>query len=429
MAKKKFFLSQSDLNKLIKNYGGISYWKLNKGLSGSDGNVTYINEKGDMLSVNQLWDKESDKQYVMVFISGQDGKIYRKDKWNWFETIHQLYFEHTFQNGKYDLEFNLLEGIKMRKKKLSTTQKLKEEVEQYKRQLEDCKGLLARSEEKVRSFQNQAEDAFIASPTYLQIQETIKERDAEINRLTKKAATQSALVSDPELQEEYQEAIRLKNLYEEWYNQEKKKTEKLEEDIEKLKIELQGQISDKDISDDDLGNWIDLGIKWYYSYWNFDKSELVRKLKYSETISERRRKQIIELKKQLRNNRYEQYVQEDAITYEEALNKISRLESNLRDFQGYFETWFNRSEELEQELAKYAATTLPPEEAGEIVGKNIQENNKLKSQIKKKSGRPAKIDEHQVALIRVLHEEGYSMRKIADQIGCSVGTVHRLLQK
>lgn len=405
--------------------------------------------------------------------------------------------------------------------KKGITQKLKEENEALRKELEEYKGFLANSEAKMKSFQDQAEDAFVASPTYIQMQETIqfqknlinandisrgkaiarnnetieaarkvfednkkflendgnsdyfigitdcfkdllevnnfktqiselkgqlegakisiKEREEEINRLTwkigellherKNATTLPSPTPDFKLQEEYQEAIRLRDMYEEWYDKEKKKTEKLEDDIEKLKVELKGQISDKDISDDDLSKVIKLDIKWYYSYWNFDKSELVRKLKYSETISERRRIQILELKKQLRNNRYEQYVQEDAITYEEALNKISRLESNLRDFQGYFETWFNRSEELEQELAKYAATTLPPEEAGEIVGKNIQENNKLKSQIKKKSGRPAKIDEHQVALIKVLHEEGYSMRKIADQIGCSVGTVHRLLQK
>ena len=405
--------------------------------------------------------------------------------------------------------------------KKGITQKLKEENEALRKELEEYKGFLANSEAKMKSFQDQAEDAFVASPTYIQMQETIqfqknlinasdisrgkaiarnnetieaarkvfednkkflendgnsdyfigitdcfkdllevnnfktqiselkgqlegakisiKEREEEINRLTwkvgellheqKNATTLPSPTPDFKLQEEYQEAIRLRDMYEEWYDKEKKKTEKLEDDIEKLKVELKGQISDKDISDDDLSKVIKLDIKWYYSYWNFDKSELVRKLKYSETISERRRIQILELKKQLRNNRYEQYVQEDAITYEEALNKISRLESNLRDFQGYFETWFNRSEELEQELAKYAATTLPPEEAGEIVGKNIQENNKLKSQIKKKSGRPAKIDEHQVALIKVLHEQGYSMRKIADQIGCSVGTVHRLLQK
>lgn len=405
--------------------------------------------------------------------------------------------------------------------KKGITQKLKEENEALRKELEEYKGFLANSEAKMKSFQDQAEDAFVASPTYIQMQETIqfqknlinandisrgkaiarnnetieaarkvfednkkflendgnsdyfigitdcfknllevnnfktqiselkgqlegakisiKEREEEINRLTwkvgellheqKNATTLPSPTPDFKLQEEYQEAIRLRDMYEEWYDKEKKKTEKLEDDIEKLKVELQGQISDKDISDDDLSKVIKLDIKWYYSYWNFDKSELVRKLKYSETISERRRIQIIELKKQLRNNRYEQYVQEDAITYEEALNKISRLESNLRDFQGYFETWFNRSEELEQELAKYAATTLPSEEAGEIVGKNIRENNKLKSQIKKKSGRPAKVDEHQVALIKVLHEQGYSMRKIADQIGCSVGTVHRLLQK
>lgn len=405
--------------------------------------------------------------------------------------------------------------------KKGITQKLKEENEALRKELEEYKGFLANSEAKMKSFQDQAEDAFIASPTYIQMQETIqfqknlinandisrgkaiarnnetieaarkvfednkkflendgnsdyfigitdcfkdllevnnfktqiselkgqlegakisiKEREEEINRLTwkvgellheqKNVAIPSTPAPDSKLQEEYQNAIRLQKMYEKDYKEEKKKTEKLEDEIEKLKVELQGQISDKDISNDDLDKVIDLGIKWYYSYWNFDKSELVRKLKYSETISKRRRAQIIELKKQLRNNRFEQYVQEDAITYEEALNKIGRLEFELKNYQGYFERWYNRSQELEQELAKYAATTLPPKDAGEIVGKNIQENDKLKSKIKKKSGRPAKVDEHQVALIKVLYEQGYSMRKIADQIGCSVGTVHRLLQK
>lgn len=405
--------------------------------------------------------------------------------------------------------------------KKGITQKLKEENEALRKELEEYKGFLANSEAKMKSFQDQAEDAFVASPTYIQMQETIqfqknlinandisrgkaiarnnetieaarkvfednkkflendgnsdyfigitdcfkdllevnnfktqiselkgqlegakisiKEREEEINRLTwkigellherKNATTQSVLVSDPELQEEYQDAIRLRKIYEKDYWEEKKKTEKLEEDIEKLKLELQGQISDKDILDDDLDNCIDLGIKWYYSYWSFNKSELIRKLKYSETISERRCKQIIELKKQLKNKQFAQYVQEDAATYTELLEKISKLEKELEHTQERNEWWYEYVQKLEQELAKYAATTLPPEEAGEIVGKNIQENNKLKSQIKKKSGRPAKVDEHQVALIKVLHEQGYSMRKIADQIGCSVGTVHRLLQK
>ena len=132
MPKKKYFLSQADLSKLLKNYGGGYYWKIHKQLSNS-GNVTYTDTQGGMLSINQLWDKETDKPYVMVYLSHSDGKIYRKDKWDWFDTIHQLYFDWTLQNGDYDLEFKDLEGKAMAKKRQSHTQRLQAELENYKR--------------------------------------------------------------------------------------------------------------------------------------------------------------------------------------------------------------------------------------------------------------------------------------------------------
>lgn len=92
MPKKKYFLTQAELAKLLKNYGGGYRRTHDKKLSQS-GNVTYTDEQNNMLTINQLWDKDTDKRYVMVHISDSTGRIYRKDKWDWFKTIRQLHFD------------------------------------------------------------------------------------------------------------------------------------------------------------------------------------------------------------------------------------------------------------------------------------------------------------------------------------------------
>ena len=69
MPKKKYFLTQAELAKLLKNYGGGYRWTHDKKLSQS-GSVTYTDAQNNMLTINQLWDKDTDKPYVMVHISG-----------------------------------------------------------------------------------------------------------------------------------------------------------------------------------------------------------------------------------------------------------------------------------------------------------------------------------------------------------------------
>lgn len=186
MPKKKYFLTQAELAKLLKNYGGGYRWTHDKKLSQS-GNVTYTDAQNNMLTINQLWDKDTDKPYVMVHISDSTGRIYRKDKWDWFETIRQLHFDWTLQGGQYDLEFKSIEGDKMAKKKRqSYTQELKAQIESQK--------------------------------------DIIAERDKEIERLQGIIAdlqqNQPAIAPSEDMQRELDEAIRMRNWYKNHYKEE-----------------------------------------------------------------------------------------------------------------------------------------------------------------------------------------------------------------
>ena len=121
-----------------------------------------------MLTINQLWDKDTDKPYVMVHISDSTGRIYRKDKWDWFETIRQLHFDWTLQGGQYDIEFKSIEGVNMTKKKRqSYTQELKAQIEEQ-------KATILKQDEIITRMQVNGEASLLNSPTYAQMQEKIK---------------------------------------------------------------------------------------------------------------------------------------------------------------------------------------------------------------------------------------------------------------
>lgn len=167
MPKKKYFLTQAELAKLLKNYGGGYRWTHDKKLSQS-GNVTYTDAQNNMLTINQLWDKDTDKPYMMVHISDSTGRIYRKDKWDWFETIRQLHFDWTLQGGQYDIEFKSIEGDKMAKKKRqSYTQELKAQIEEQ-------KATILKQDEIITRMQVNGEASLLNSPTYAPMQEKIK---------------------------------------------------------------------------------------------------------------------------------------------------------------------------------------------------------------------------------------------------------------
>lgn len=395
MPKKKYFLTQAELAKLLKNYGGGYRWTHDKKLSQS-GNVTYTDAQNNMLTINQLWDKDTDKSYVMVHISDSTGRIYRKDKWDWFETIRQLHFDWTLQGGQYDLEFKSIEGDKMAKKKRqSYTQELKAQIESQK--------------------------------------DIIAERDKEIERLQGIIAdlqqNQSAIAPSEDMQRELDEAIRMRNWYKNHYKEECDKSQKLAEEVEHLKLQLAEEPTTDHISDDELDSDVKYGEPWYVAYESKSKSELAKRLHFVETISQRRQRQIKELKKQVNDKKYAQYVQEDALTYNEALARADRAETIAEQYLEYNKDAHKKNEELQRQLTELASASLTPEESMQIIEQNIEQSNELKKAARKKQGAPRRIDDRKVALMCELHKKGHSIREISKQVGCSVGSVHRLLNE
>lgn len=510
MPKKKYFLTQAELSKLLKNYGGGYRFKLNKRLSQS-GNVTYTDVQGGMLSINQLWDKDTDKPYVMVHISDSSGRIYRKDKWDWFDTIKQLHFDWTLQNGNYDLEFKNIEGDTMAKKKRqSLTQKLEKKIA-------DQRAIIERQNELITRMQANGEDSFLNSPTYMQMEEKITfldncnklselgrvnaegrvrkfdesdkkvyednkaflehdgdsdyfigiiecykdinevrkykdesktlegkiqgykdiiaERDKEIERLQGIVADlkheQPATTPSEDMQRELDEAIRLRNLYKDWYDEEKDKSQKLSEKIENLELQLMKEPSTDYISDDklDLDSDILYDEPWYRVYEDTDKPKLIRRFHFEKTISKRRQNLIKELEKQVNDKKYAQYVQEDAITYNMALDRMEYLEVKLDQYEQWNRAAHKKNEELQRKLTELATTSLTPEESVQVIEENIAQKKELKKPEKRKQGRPNRINERQRALIVELSRNGHSIRDIASQIGCSVGSVCRILKE
>lgn len=280
----------------------------------------------------------------------------------------------------------------------------------------------------------------------------IAERDKEIERLQgivaelKHEQPTTTTTLSPDMQREYDEAIELRDLYKDWYDKEKDKSQKLSEEIESLKLQVSAEPTTDNVSDDELGYLSKKDIKelatesitgeprkdeviWYAYYDVMGKAELIKRLKYVETISDRRADQIRELKKDLRSKRYDQYSQEDSVTYNEALSRIGSLKSEVKMYQEWLGNANRRNEELTQKVTKLASATLPPEESIKVVEENIKQDQELKKANQKKKGRPVTMDEHTIALIHELHKNGHSIRAIAKQIGKSVGTVHRILNE
>lgn len=395
MPKKKYFLTQAELAKLLKNYGGGYRWIHDKKLSQS-GSVTYTDAQNNMLTINQLWNKDTDKPYVMVHISDSTGRIYRKDKWDWFETIRQLHFDWTLQGGQYDIEFKSIEGDKMAKKKRqSYTQELKAQIESQK--------------------------------------DIIAERDKEIERLQGIIAdlqqNQPATAPSEDMQRKLDNAIWHRDHYKNEYYEERDKSQKLAEEIELLKLQLAEEPTTDHISDDELDSDIKYKEPWYGSYTSMGEAELIKRLHFERTISQRRQRQIKELKKQVNDKKYAQYVQEDAITYNEALSKAKYAEIWLERFQEYNKVAHEKNEKLQRQLTELASASLTPEESMQIIEQNIKQSNELNKAARKKQGAPRRIDDRKVALMCELHKKGHSIREISKQVGCSVGSVHRLLNE
>ena len=287
----------------------------------------------------------------------------------------------------------------------------------------------------------------------------IAERDKEIERLqgevaNLKHALPTTTLLSPRMQKEYDDTIVKMDMYKRLYDkssenlkEEKAKSERLSQEVQKLKLVLSSEPTIANISTEELEtlsrNEIrkktseavigtpdpDYKVTFHDYYVPMTNSELIKKLHYVETISENRRTRIVELKRELQSKRYDKYSQEDAVTYLEALQKINNLQYHLSMYQDWYEKADKKNEELQQEITRLASTTLSPKESIQVIEQNIEEDKKLKKETQKKKGRPVSIDERERAVILELHRNGHSIREIAKQVGRSVGSVHKIINE
>lgn len=285
----------------------------------------------------------------------------------------------------------------------------------------------------------------------------IAERDAEIDRLQGVVAelkhSQSAGTTLPsELQKELAEAIKWRNIYQDdserqrqLLEKEERHSQKLSLEIENLKLQLSEEPTTENISDEELGTlskheirdkatekvggerFFDVG--WSDSYSNIKRAELIKRVHYTETISERRREEILDLRKQIQDKRFSQYSQDDAVTYNALLRELDQVKYDLKSYQKFYKNEQKRNDELQAKIAEMAAATLSKEEAVKVVETNIAQDTEAKKATRRKRGRPQTMTTEQIALIHVLREQGCSIRQIAKQLGKSEGTIHRYIHE
>lgn len=124
-----------------------------------------------------------------------------------------------------------------------------------------------------------------------------------------------------------------------------------------------------------------------------------------------------------RMKKYDQYVPEDAATYQATVRDLEYYKILVHNQTDYRKTLEKRIQELEDQVMELTSN-IPLKKAASIIEQNI-EQDKL---ITKAVGRPSKVDNHKIALILELKANGHSMRSIAKQLRVSVGTVHRFIK-
>lgn len=138
--KKKYFLTQKQIEKIIRNYGGYHIFHKNTILNASEEKINYDRivfkrkDQSGMLTINSSWNKEKNLPRILVYISDKSGKIYRTDYWEFFsDIVSGIYFSHTLnKDGSIISEFESLSINSQSKQKLTNIQKLQKEIEQLK---------------------------------------------------------------------------------------------------------------------------------------------------------------------------------------------------------------------------------------------------------------------------------------------------------
>lgn len=507
MARPKRFLTRKLINYIIQKYGGGHRWVLRDEIS-EHGIVTYTDKtfSDRMLTINEMWEgKESQFPYIEIHITDSTGYIIRKDRYDYSDTDRKrIEFVYTEEHGHFYNEFRKV-GNAMARPKQSKEAKIKE----LERRLKQTEGWFEDAQKRNAEMAQQAENSFLNSATYHQMQQEIEFFKSlnKLNEINLASANKRVRRADERLQQIYEDNKRMcehEGDTEYWIGitecwREAKEYDKLREEIRELKgkVEQQEQaIADRDAEIKRL-QWViakdkdkvqlavsmeRIGqleteieglkspttppdVKFYLDDEQMERinqtqAELEKANKENQELKERvneeskqnreywdrirklegevsRQKTLrIQTKQELdktkrelekaENRKYDQYVQEDAITYNEAMQRLRHMEM-LVDAQTQNRQYLDeRVRQLQEQVSDLATTTLPTEEAVIVIEQNIEQAKEGKSP--KKSGRPPKVDERKMALIIELNKNGHSIRTIAEQLNMSVGSVHRYIK-
>lgn len=133
--KKKYFLTQKQIEKIIQSYGGYHiFHKASNEKINYDRIIFHRKDQLGILSINSAWNKEKELPRILVYISDTSGKICRTDYWEFFpDMVSGIYFSHTVtRDGSTTSEFESLPINSHSKQKLTNIQKLQKEIRQLK---------------------------------------------------------------------------------------------------------------------------------------------------------------------------------------------------------------------------------------------------------------------------------------------------------
>lgn len=467
MAKSIYFFSKKKLNELLKMYGGGYRWTLHKELSEKN-SISYMDKNGYMLTIGKSYeDGREEFSFVEVHISDVNGKIIRKDRFDFVNTdSDNIRFEYTEENGCFYDEFRKINVTMSKETKEAKIKKLEE-------RLTETSGYLEQALKRNHEMSEQAENVFLNSPTHHQLQlelEFFKSLN-KLNEIHLANAKNQTMRADEHLKQIYEDNKRMcehhadteywAGITENWH--EAKEYEMLREEIRELK----GKITQKNQAIADCNDeikrlqWIiakdDDKFQLSISMERISQLELeVEKLKSTSSSPsdqnkiEELNKQIEKLQDDLRKSEgqckvYQANVrklserrEEISRTLGEARQKISELEAQRKsifirnsnpDIITMYHVLEDRTEKILNNLKKSKEETKKWKAMYQELNEKIAAPaTPVKQKKPQPVGRP-KTDYTKVQNVLKMRKDGKSMRVIANELGIALGTVSNIVKK
>lgn len=205
MAKTTYFLKKKKLNEIIKLYGGGYRWTLKDELSKKN-QISYMDKNGCMLTINEAYEGTNGQfTFIEVRIIDKSGKIIRKDRFDFTHTnTDDIEFSYTEENGHFYEDFR---KVGMTMARVTKEPKIKE-LEERVKSLQESLDLLSKRNDEMAQ---RAEDSFLNSPTYYQMQEKIDfyKTIADLNQSHINSQRKCRYRQDDEVQQVYADNKRL----------------------------------------------------------------------------------------------------------------------------------------------------------------------------------------------------------------------------